>query len=178
MTGHPLHVAAGHSLRDAVGEEAHLILDTACGGNRWNPLFMGDKKSSAARVCNVDALVIKDRAVRVVVEIEESNVKPTQVCGKLFTTAMASHYIHDDVARGSPIPLRDVLFIQVLDTTRLSTGTKKPRQWEMMEGRMLTVLGSDGPLSDYMLLYGSVGDFALGGKHRTALGERIRSHLA
>ncbi len=177
--GHPLHTVVGAVLRDSVeGQDAHLILDTACGGNRWNPLFMGDKKSSAARICNVDALVIKNRAVRVVVEIEESNVKPTQVCGKMLTTAMASHFIHADVAAGTPLPLLDVLFIQVLDTTKLSNGSRKPRQWDMMWERMQTVLPPGGPVSDYMLMYGLVCDFAAGGKHRTALVERIRSHLA
>jgi hypothetical protein len=96
-----------------------LIRDKACGGNQWIPLFLSDAKSRKTELCNVDLLVLKDNKIRLIVEIEESNVKPTQVCGKFLCSALSRYYIHE--AEGN-IPVEmgaNVAFIQVVDTCDL-----------------------------------------------------------
>jgi hypothetical protein len=58
-----------------------LIRDEACGGRQRIPLFNTAQKSRKTEYCNVDLLVLKQNKIKMIVEIEESNVKPTQICG-------------------------------------------------------------------------------------------------
>ena len=64
-------------------------------------------------------LVLKGNKVRLIVEIEESDVKPTQVCGKFLCSALSRYYIHE--AEGNtPVEMSaNVAFIQVVDTSGL-----------------------------------------------------------
>jgi len=77
---HPLHEAIGKIASEKFGSDA--LLDSACGGQEHLPFFCCDKKSREIQFCNVDLLVLKDGEVNVIIEIDESNKKPTQVCGK------------------------------------------------------------------------------------------------
>ena len=111
-----------------------LFLDSACGGKQHIPLFYSSKKSRASEFCNVDGLVLKDGMIKIIIEIEESNVKPTQICGKFLTSALAKYYIHE--SRGDkPVEMGGkVFFIQVLDTSKLvKYKTKKLDQWKKLE---------------------------------------------
>jgi hypothetical protein len=69
-----------------------------------------------------------------IVEIEESNVKPTQICGKFLTSALASYYIHNS-KRNEPIGMDgSVTFIQIVDTSKLvKEKTSKFKQWKALE---------------------------------------------
>jgi hypothetical protein len=81
-------------------------------------------------------LVLKEGKIKMIVEIEESNVKPTQVCGKFLTSALSKYYIHE-TQNNQPIEMDEkVTFIQILDTSRLVRGkTKKLKQWKQLELR-------------------------------------------
>jgi len=75
------------------------------------------------QLCNVDMLILRSNSIKVIIEIEESNVKPVQICGKLLASALSSHYIYGD---DPPVPVDgSVLFIQILDTSKLREGTLK-----------------------------------------------------
>jgi hypothetical protein len=69
-----------------------------------------------------------------IVEIEESNVKPTQICGKFLTSALSKYYIHD-TKRNEPIEMDDsVSFVQIVDTSKLvKDKTSKFKQWKALE---------------------------------------------
>ena len=131
-----------------------LLLDKACGGNQHIPLYCSSKKLKHSQYCNVDLLILKHNKIKAIVEIEASNVKPTQICGKLLTSALCKYYIHLSEAN-KPIEMADsVLFIQVVDTSRLARGkTAKFKQWKAIEAsinRILPVKGSQ--IKQYMLL--------------------------
>ena len=64
-----------------------LLKDHACSGNQNIPLFSSKKKSNQTEYCNVDLLILKKDKIKVILEIEEADTKPTQICGKYLTSA-------------------------------------------------------------------------------------------
>lgn len=82
-------------------------------------LFCSQDKSTKTKYCDVDMLILKDNKIRVIIEIEEANVKPTQICGKFLVSALSSYYIH---RTGNYIPINkndSVSFIQIVDISKL-----------------------------------------------------------
>ncbi len=137
----------------------NLILDVACGGTQHIPLFCSDRKSRETEYCNVDMMVLKDNKIKVIIEIEESNVKPTQVCGKFLTSALSKHYIHRS---GKAEMDQSVTFIQILDTSTLVQGkTKKISQWDCLAKSINEILPlrSHSSINRYVLLGCNLGDF-------------------
>jgi len=131
---HLIHETVGAIFEESLPRDCTLIKDVACGGKQRIPLFIIAEKSREAEYCNVDLLVLKDNKVRIIVEIEESNVKPTQVCGKFLTAALAKYYVHDSRAN-KPVEMGDVVtFIQIVDTSDLVRDkTAKFKQWRLLE---------------------------------------------
>lgn len=100
--------------------------------------------------------MIKDK-IRVIIEIEETDVKPTQICGKFWTSALSSYYIHD--SENTPIGMDDsVLFIQILNPSQPKEKTSKIKQWENLEKSIKNLLPLN-KIREYKLLYGNVSDF-------------------
>jgi hypothetical protein len=90
--------------------------------------------------CNVDMIVLKQDKIRLIIEIEESNVKPTQVCGKFLTSTLAKYFIHNS-KDNRPIEMDEsVSFIQVLDISKLVKKTKKIMQWKQLETSINSIL--------------------------------------
>jgi len=107
-----------------------VLLDPACGVGHRLPLFCSDEKSRETEFCNVDILILKGRNVKVIMEIEEADIKPTQICGKILSSAISQFYIYGS----EKYPLDgSILFIQVLDTSKLKEGTRKIEQFENLE---------------------------------------------
>ncbi|MBE0513137.1 hypothetical protein IBX38_08820 [Candidatus Bathyarchaeota archaeon] len=129
-----MHETIGDIFEDFLPPHCSLIRDKACGGKQRIPLFCSAEKSRATEYCNVDLLVLKGNKIRIIVEIEESNVKPTQICGKFLTSALANYYIHNS-KRNEPIEMdSSVAFIQVVDTSKLvKDKTSKFEQWKALE---------------------------------------------
>ncbi len=150
---HPLHQRIGELLGRASLGDCELVLDPACGGNQNIPLFVHDFKSNATEYCNVDALFHCDGRVRGIVEIEEANIKPTQICGKFLTSALASFYQHEKHGN-QPLPVRGAFFVQVVDSSKLKKGkTSKLEQFRNIREsiRGLLTLGLDS-VSSYELV--------------------------
>ena len=126
---HPLHKQTADKLESILPQHS-LVKDEACGGDQRLPLFYDKEKSRATEYCNVDMLLLKNNRVRAIIEIEESNVKPTQICGKFLTSALAKYYIHDN-EENKPVEMDDhVAFIQIVDTSKLKKNSAKPKQWK------------------------------------------------
>lgn len=125
---HSLHKLVGDCVEKCIkkiNKEKHVefiaIKDPAVGTNdgkkQYIPLFSEREKSNAAKYCNVDLIIIKDDKVFVIIEIEESDIKPTQICGKFLTSALSNYYIYNSQ---EPIGMNEnVLFIQILDGSKL-----------------------------------------------------------
>ena len=151
-TLHKLHEVVGHLIEGSLSPDYRLIRDMACGGTQQIPLFCSEVKSNETEYCNVDLLVIRDGTIRVIVEIEESDVKPTQICGKFLTSALSRYYIHES-ENNVPIGMHDfVAFIQVLDTSKLKKEAAKFEQFQNLERSINNVLPIRGSnIKEYKL---------------------------
>lgn len=177
MPTHPLHQAIGRLLdgvRRSLPEERRaacvLIKDPACVSGpapdyvrvpQNIPLFCSTEKGNDTEYCNVDALVLLDGKIKVIVEIEESALGPTQVFGKFLWSATARYYIHDADGGGAVAKADEVAFVQVMDTSDLKPRSSKRDQWRNIEAsiRSLPTLGS---IRHYHLLHGDENDFTPG----------------
>lgn len=138
---HPLHVEIGTFLKGiTLPANCRLLLAPECGGTHNLPLFCCQQKSNDAEYCNVDALVVKDGKVCFLMEIEESGLIATKICGKFLTSALSSHFIHD-VLNNAVTPMdNQVTFVQVMDTTKLDLRTKKIKQGQSLERSIQSIL--------------------------------------
>jgi hypothetical protein len=163
---HPLHESIGKALKSVYGGYAKL--DTACLGASSSegercrlPLFLLEKDEvgkdltgvkSERVMCNVDAMIYHNNQIKVIIEIEEADNKPTQVLGKYLTTAISTHYI---AGENAPEPLKDVLFIQIIDTSGLSANSHKPNKFDIIDAKIKDIANaindSTGTVSEYQL---------------------------
>jgi len=151
---HPMHKEIGDILERNLPQDCRLIRDQACGGNQRIPLFYTEEKSRETEYCNVDLLVLKENKIRLIVEIEESDVKPTQICGKFLTSALARYYIHESENNKRIGMGESVTFIQIVDTSGLvKDKTKKFKQWNLLEKSMNRILPlEDSKIRTYKLI--------------------------
>lgn len=155
---HLLHEYISDVISKAIPEHCTLVMDPACRGDQNIPLFCSDRRSQATEFCNVDLLVLHSNRIRLIVEIEESNVKPTQIAGKFLTSALATHFIHDKHGKLA-IPKDDeLIFLQFVDTTRLPIASVKPEQWKNLEKSIQSILPLGG-IKRYRLFHGDKDGF-------------------
>jgi hypothetical protein len=174
MPAHPLHNTIGRvldlcrsSLEESEQSACVLIKDPACVSGpapyyvrvpQNIPLFCSEEKGNDTEYCNVDALILLNGKIKVIMEIEESSIGPTQIFGKFLASAAAHCYIHT-ADGGTPIYKDDdVVFIQIMDTSSLKPRTSKREQWKNIETSIRSVL----PLRSirrYFLLHGDENDF-------------------
>lgn len=150
---HLFHRAIGrfiHGLKQP--GQLNVILSPECGGYQNIPLFCSEDRGNDTEYCNVDILVTVGGDVRLIVEIEESDLSPTRICGKFLTSALTKYLIHDRVAK-APITMADhVTFIQVLNTCGLNERSQKPEQTSNIQKSILAVLPVKGsPIDAYRL---------------------------
>lgn len=168
MVGHSLHEVIGGILTEVAGSSV-VRLDTACGGQEHICLFT----SAGTNICDIDAAVLVDGRVKIIVEIEESDVKPTQVCGKFLTSALTKYADHKDKH-----PLSDdTVFIQVLDSKKLKDKSAKPQQWRDLEKEIQKIIPINGStIKHYKLFFGKTEDFTTGEKRNEVI-EFLKTHL-
>lgn len=155
---HPLHLQLGKEVVANFGStsEVKIIRDPACGGEQHIPLFRDSRKKRETQYCNVDLLMLKNGKVRVILEIEEADIKPTQICGKFLTSALSKYYIHDK--DGGAVSMdTSVTFIQFVDTSKLKDKSLKKDQFDLIEESIQSVLPlKDSKIDTYRLLYDDV----------------------
>ncbi|MCI5220822.1 MAG: hypothetical protein D3914_16915, partial [Candidatus Electrothrix sp. LOE2] len=141
ISEHPLHFAVADTIKQHLPGQYELLRDPACGGTQQLPLFVGLEKTRATRMCCVDLLILAEGKVRGIIEIEESDFKPTKPCGKFLQAALATHFIHNSHPVG-PIPYAEqVSFIQVLDSSKfLKSGSRKDTQAEIIKHQIRDLL--------------------------------------
>jgi len=157
---HPLHKEVGECTDSHKFPNCKIIKDPACGGQQNVPLFCSKDKSNKTEYCNIDLLVLKDNRIQLIIEIEETDITPTQTFGKFLTSALSSYFIHES-ENNTPIGMSDsVSFIQILDIFRLKQKTSKIKQWENLEKSIMKTLPiKESKIRKYKLLYGDVADF-------------------
>ncbi|MCD4829441.1 MAG: hypothetical protein K8R90_08470 [Candidatus Cloacimonetes bacterium] len=169
---HPLHLKVGTLIANLVSARHRgykVIMDPACGNLRGIQsqhisLFSGTSKSRETRLCKVDLIIInKDNKVKLICEIEESNVKPIQVCGKFFASALSNFYApgYKGAVNSTKVYLdEETFFLQIVSTEGLKPESSKPKQWKNIESQIKNSLPLRGSqITEYCLIYGEVGDF-------------------
>ena len=157
---HPLHKIVGECIGSHKFRNCKIIKDLACGGLQNVPLFCSEVKSNKTEYCNVDLLILKNNKVRVIIEIEETDITPIKICGKFLTSALSCYFIHES-ENNIPVGMSDsASFIQILNTARLKAGGVKPNQWKNLEESIRNTLPIKGSkIRKYKLLHGNVSDF-------------------
>jgi hypothetical protein len=150
---HPLHLAIGQFLYTLnLPQQTQLLLAPECGGSHNLPLFSSIQKGNDTEFCNVDALIIQNNTVSVIIEIEESGLIPTKICGKFLTTALSTHFIHNILNNQATNMASKVCFIQIIDSSKLPKGTSKLRQGNNIELSIQRILPVNN-VCEYKLLY-------------------------
>lgn len=172
MNKHPLHLIIGNLANEIVKSRGQykVVRDSACiEKNGHNlPLFYKREKSAATNFTNVDILILDEnkKTIKVIIEIEESNVKPLHIFGKVFAAASCSHYFYgkDEYEMDDKI-----LFVQVL-LSDLNSKSKKPEQWMYVENSIKNILPVQrNKFQNYKLLFGDTESFQKGGKKEEEL---------
>lgn len=176
MTKHPFHKLIG----DIFNREnfpikgIKILKDTACGGEHTLPLFCSEERSYATRYSCVDLLILREQKVKVIMEIEESNVKPIHIFGKFLTSAMAKYYIYGKEKYEMD---ESILFIQILDFSKQKNVSIRKAQWINIEESIRAILPFEGTsIREYAIFYGYQSDFKKGEK-KDNLVEFVRSRL-
>jgi hypothetical protein len=152
MAEHPLHEAVGGLLKELAREKGFVVrLDDDCGGDQHIPLFLASKSNETC-LCKVDAMLLKEvngsKEVVAVIEIEESGIIPTKICGKFLTTALSSEYDHENDGNVKFKP-KSIKFIHIVDTSSLDPKSDKPAKLSSIERLIRNIL----PSFDYIKSY-------------------------
>ena len=185
---HPLHKWVRDEVAKlAIGEEFEVREDPACsmiatthGTKKTLPLYIDHgppENRVPVNLCWLDILIIgrKTQLVEVLIEIEESGVGPSEVCGKYLTSALATYY-HD--GKNSFHVARDALFIQVVKV-KSGDGDDPPMKtkWGFIES-VLNVerIPSTTRIGEYRLFWKAPGGLRSPGNNDFAA--IIEEHLA
>jgi len=164
MPKHPFHKVIGDIFVDEnfPSEGISIMKDAACGGDHTLPLFCSKEKSYATRYACVDMMIIKDQKIKVIIEIEESNVKPLHLFGKYLASAMANYYIYGQ----DEFDMDDsVVFIQILDTSKQESKSAREEQWKNVKNSIRSIISlTDRPIKKYEIFHGTRSDFISGDK--------------
>lgn len=153
---HPLHITIAKIILETKMSGCHVILGKDCGGDQNIQLFCKCEAEMATRFCSVDAIVLKDGKVVIVIEIEESDIRPAALCGKVLVSALAQHFIH----RGKAYPIAPhANFIQVIDTKDLPPNSSKLPQCQHLIELIRTTLSTSGRDMEYDIFHGDVAEF-------------------
>jgi len=169
MPEHPFHKVIGDIFTDEKFpfEGIRILKDVACGGGHTLPLFCSNVRSYATRytsvdLTSVDLMIIKEGNIKVIMEIEESNVKPLHLFGKYLASAMVKYYIYGREKIGMD---KSVVFVQILDTSKQKSKSVKIDQWENIEKSIRSIIPVKGSsIKEYKIFYGNQSDFKSGKK--------------
>ena len=157
MPDHPFHLKIGTLVRGlCLPSIREIWIDPACDPDSPGviTLFHGTGPDRV-RFCLVDILITQPNKV-VIIEIEESDVKPLHLFGKFFASVHSTHHRDTDISK---LPL---LFIQVLLEPER---TRKGEQWDCIEQILKgNAENWQGRRVEYELARGKSADFEDGGK--------------
>ena len=151
---HPLHRRIGEFLREIpLPPDCCLLLAPECGGDKIAlSMFCNARKGSDTRYCNVDGLIVRRSEICFALEIEESGLNPTKICGKFLTTALSTNFIHRVLNNSLTVFNCHLTFVQILDAQKLKERTKKIVQSRELERSIQGILPIRGAsVRDYRL---------------------------
>ncbi|MBA7657812.1 hypothetical protein ES703_65755 [subsurface metagenome] len=157
---HKLHEVVADCIRKCGLSNCEILFDPACDGGQNIPLFKTEDKSRATRYSVVDILIIKNEKVKVIIEIEESDVTPIRICGKFLASALSKFYIHETKGNKKIKMDKSITFIQICSTKGLSDSSSKQEQWDNLEDSITGNISTTGKMKwKYRLIYGEAEDY-------------------
>jgi hypothetical protein len=132
---HPLHKKIGEALKADPPEGCKVVRGKDCGVKQELRLYVDDPKPDpdAKRYCQVDILILKEKSVRGIIEIEESGFEPIKIFGKFFASAFST-FFHNESHGYVRIPMSDcTFFLQVVDSSKLEGGSKREQFWNVRQ---------------------------------------------
>jgi len=175
MGSHPLHEAIGRLFDQRALPGVEIRKDTACQPTKRKRITLSlGAGADRAQVCFVDLIAVKPGKSMVIIEIEESNVKPVQIFGKFLASALSTHQGESRIDR---LPL---LFIQVVDTSALKLGkSKKGYQWSSVKAAIKEHARKwpDRRIVYYELLEGRPTEFEPGSEQADRLVKMVQAFL-
>ena len=142
-----------------------FVWDQACGGSsQWISLFREGTKSRGARYACVDAVVVVDPSVRLILEIEESGANgflPNRILGKVTTSGLCRFFIAAGEAHAVPFG-EPVTFLQIVNTAGLKSRSRKVEQYRNLERDIRDRLLPIGSIGAYFLIPGDADAFQTG----------------
>src|ERR1039458_8254185 len=166
---HPLHKLIGDIVSGLDAPNTKVVLDKACGGEQKIQLFCTDASSYKSCLCHVDAAILFNDQVKVIIEVEESDIRPVHLCGKVFVSALATHYIH----RKKPYRMADtVFFVQVIDTSDKPDNASKLPQCRYLETSIQNLLCVSNTPLQWDIFYGGASRF-----QRSEDQQELMSHI-
>lgn len=160
VKNNPFHRTIGELLGNKIGEY-NTVKDPTCGGNHKLRLFLSEN-TREDKCCDVDLLLFKDKKVKVIIEIEETGIEPTKVCGKFLASAISHCCITKP--KGDLLNMSDsVLFIQIINKLGL-TSERRIGQFERIEQSINKIIPTlrkrkISKMMKYELFHGGKEDF-------------------
>jgi hypothetical protein len=157
---HPLHTAIGDILRSIERPDVEVWLDAACGGKgRQIRLYGLEPVAASSCLAWVDAAIVVHGEIKIVLEIEESNVRPLYLCGKVFATALCSYSSRG----GHRTPMSEsMLFVQVIKASK-NASSAKLKQCEYLEATINEIFKKlENRVDSYSFHYGLAENFTNG----------------
>ena len=168
---HKLHVSVGEAFTKISTSMSDLKveLDKACepanskNKGKYLPFYLSEEKDRKTKITNVDLMIVeKQRKVKLICEIEESDFTPVRTFGKVFTAAAAIMCkLVDDTEYDLD---KKGIFVQVLSSKKANIkGSKKKDQGQKIKDSINDMLKNSGSwIKRYYLIYGDVNDFKPG----------------
>ncbi len=159
---HLLHRKVADCIEFLIANDPSLsiIKDPACGGSTNIPFFLSDEIGNDTEITNVDFIVVKnDTTIRLVCEIEESDITPIRSFGKVFTIAISKFYKLKQVKKCELD--QQAIFLQVLSSAKLKAKSKKQKQGQKASQAINAFLQTCKStwINEYHLIYGNVSEF-------------------
>jgi hypothetical protein len=168
----PLHEAIGRVLIELEARipGSQVILSDHCGGREQIRLYGGDQPDAPCIVYADAAVVIRDE-IKVVIEVEESNLRPLHLCGKVLGTAVSTYHR----GRRGRIPLSDsLLFIQIFVKESEDEAWSKLAQCHYLENKIRECLPPNvNRIKGYYFHYGTAEEYNSDRSHGRELLDEI-----
>jgi hypothetical protein len=169
-----LHIAIGNILRSTKLPNTDVLLDSACGGNEHIRFYGKEPPGRNTCMVWVDAAIILNGKIKIVVEIEESNIRPLHLCGKVLATAVSQYYS----GQHGHVPLSSsLMFIQVFIKQSEREDWSKLDQCRYLAAEFEKLFAkSESRVACYSPHFGTVEEFSTA-DHRTAFGRDMHDFL-
>ncbi len=117
------------------------------------PLYCSDENRKDTHYSDVDILIPKGDKIKVIIEIEESDITPIRIFGKFLAAESSSCYIYN--SEKYKVEDNSVKFIQILYTPKLNGNSSKHEQTKNIETSIQNLMlkcNKTGKIKNYEII--------------------------